>query len=211
MTAPRFGLAIHATSSQLGLALADGAGIARAQTWNLGRELSAQLHACLQAFLPPQTWADLAFLAAARGPGSFTSTRIGLVAARTLAQQLDCPLFAISSLAAFAASQRSRLAPGQAIAATLPARRGQFFAACYQLAAGGDRLLDLQADQTLTQAAWEQWRAALPPDALTLEAPEALGSTAPDLLAIAAAAYRAGDRPHWSAALPFYGQHPVEA
>jgi len=210
MTAPRFGLAIHATSSQLGLALDDGTGNARAQTWDLGRELSAQLHACLQAFLPPQTWADLSFLAAARGPGSFTSTRISLVAARTLAQQLDCPLFALSSLAAFAASQRSRLAPGQAIAATLPARRGQFFAACYQFAADG-RWHELQADQTLTEAARKSWRTTLPPGTLELEAPEALGWTAPDLLAIAAAAYRAGDRPPWSTALPFYGQHPVEA
>lgn len=100
------GLALHTSSPALGLSLGvvDGAGALalRSQTWNFGRDLSAHLHPTLMDFVQPYTWADLDFLAVACGPGGFTGTRIGVVAARTLAQQLNIPLFAVSSLAALA-------------------------------------------------------------------------------------------------------------
>src|SRR5919199_2652782 len=98
----KYGLALHTTSPQLGLAISNFAGDTRSSTSDLGRDLSTHLHQHLAEFLKPQTWADLAFIAVAKGPGSFTGTRIGVVTARTLAQQLDIPLFAISTLAAFA-------------------------------------------------------------------------------------------------------------
>jgi tRNA threonylcarbamoyl adenosine modification protein YeaZ len=98
----KYGLALHTTSPQLGLALSNFAGDTRSSTWDLGRDLSTHLHQHLAKFLRPQTWADLAFIAVAKGPGSFTGTRIGVVTARILAQQLDIPLFAISTLAAVA-------------------------------------------------------------------------------------------------------------
>src|SRR5919199_5321740 len=99
-----YGLAIHTTSPQLGVAIANFADDARSSTWDLGRDMSTHLHQYLAEFLMPQTWADLAFIAVAKGPGGFTGTRIGVVTARTLAQQLDIPLFAISTLAAIAYS-----------------------------------------------------------------------------------------------------------
>ncbi|NJN88459.1 MAG: tRNA (adenosine(37)-N6)-threonylcarbamoyltransferase complex dimerization subunit type 1 TsaB, partial [Leptolyngbyaceae cyanobacterium SL_7_1] len=92
-----YALALHTSSSDLGLALSNFAGDRRSQTWDLGRQVSNYLHQYLQEFLSPQSWGDLAFLAVAIGPGSFTGTRIGVVTARTLAQQLNIPLFPISS------------------------------------------------------------------------------------------------------------------
>src|ERR671933_926060 len=100
-----YGLAIHTTSPQLGVAIANFADDTRSSTWDLGRDMSTHLHQYLAEFLMPQTWADLAFIAVAKGPGGFTGTRIGVVTARTLAQQLDIPLFAISALAAVAWAQ----------------------------------------------------------------------------------------------------------
>lgn len=94
------GLALHTTSPQLGLALSDFDQIARSRSWELGWDLSTYLHGLIQEFLSPQHWSDLDFLAVAKGPGSFTGTRFGVTTARTLAQQLNLPLFAISTLAA---------------------------------------------------------------------------------------------------------------
>ncbi|NJS13165.1 MAG: tRNA (adenosine(37)-N6)-threonylcarbamoyltransferase complex dimerization subunit type 1 TsaB [Microcoleus sp. CSU_2_2] len=97
-----YGLALHTASPELGLAISNFAGDSRCQTWNLGRDLATDLHQHLVEFLQPQTWADLAFIAVAKGPGGFTGTRMGVVTARTLAQQLEIPVFAISTLAAVA-------------------------------------------------------------------------------------------------------------
>ncbi|NEO34864.1 MAG: tRNA (adenosine(37)-N6)-threonylcarbamoyltransferase complex dimerization subunit type 1 TsaB [Moorea sp. SIOASIH] len=98
----KYALALHTTSPQLGLVISNFARDTRCQTWDLGRELSGQLHQHLTEFLNSQTWENLEFIAVAIGPGSFTSTRIGIVTARTLAQQLHIPLFGISTLAAIA-------------------------------------------------------------------------------------------------------------
>lgn len=100
--AKNYGFAIHTSSPELGLAMGKFGEPVRCQTWHLGRDLSTQLHQHISEFMPPQTWADLQLIAVARGPGSFTGTRLGVVTARTLAQQLDIPLFAISTLAAAA-------------------------------------------------------------------------------------------------------------
>jgi tRNA threonylcarbamoyl adenosine modification protein YeaZ len=98
----KYGLALHTASRELGLAISNFAGDSRCQTWNLDRDLATHLHQYLVEFIQPQTWADLAFIAVAKGPGGFTGTRMGMVTARTLAQQLDIPVFAVSTLAAVA-------------------------------------------------------------------------------------------------------------
>ncbi|OCR01586.1 tRNA N6-adenosine(37)-N6-threonylcarbamoyltransferase complex dimerization subunit TsaB [Oscillatoriales cyanobacterium USR001] len=104
----QYGLAIHTSSPELGLAISNFAGDNRCQIWNLGRDLATHLHQHILDFIQPQTWADLGFIAVAKGPGSFTGTRIGVVTARTLAQQLDIPLFAISTLATMAWEERKK-------------------------------------------------------------------------------------------------------
>ncbi|MEN8444530.1 MAG: tRNA (adenosine(37)-N6)-threonylcarbamoyltransferase complex dimerization subunit type 1 TsaB, partial [Cyanobacteria bacterium J06555_13] len=100
------GLAIHTSSPELGLMLQsiDEATepVKRHQVWELGREVSSHLHEKMIEFVAPHSWQNLGFIAVATGPGGFTGTRIGVVAARTLAQQLDLPLFGVSSLAAIA-------------------------------------------------------------------------------------------------------------
>ncbi|MEG5160215.1 tRNA (adenosine(37)-N6)-threonylcarbamoyltransferase complex dimerization subunit type 1 TsaB [Microcoleus sp. AT3-A2] len=98
----KYGLALHTASRELGLAISNFVGDSRCQTWNLDRDLAIHLHQYLVEFIQPQTWADLAFIAVAKGPGGFTGTRMGMVTARTLAQQLDIPVFAVSTLAAVA-------------------------------------------------------------------------------------------------------------
>lgn len=64
----------------------------------LGRSLSSEIHGCVASFLgevPRFDWQNLRWLAVATGIGSFTSTRVGVVLARTLAEQLDLPLYGL--------------------------------------------------------------------------------------------------------------------
>ena len=55
----KYGLALHTTSPQLGLAIGNFAGDTRCSTWDLGLDLSTYLHQYLREFLQPQTWQDL--------------------------------------------------------------------------------------------------------------------------------------------------------
>lgn len=205
-----YGLALHTSSPELGLALSNFAGDSRCRTWDLGRSLSTHLHHLLAEFIQPQTWSDLAFIAVAKGPGSFTSTRIGVVTARTLAQQLGIPLFAISTLAAVAWSQNLDRAVGKVFAVELPAQRGQVFAAIYQVLPAGSSLTELLPDTVLTPEAWQQTLASWSTPYELIQAPANLGASVSSLLELAYLDWQQGKRPDWSGALPFYGQHPVD-
>ena len=93
-------LALHSSSETLGVALQSLAPEPEAPlqaAFPLGRVLSNQLLTCIEAVLPAAEWPRLARLAVATGPGGFTGTRLTIVVARTLAQQLGLPLDGISS------------------------------------------------------------------------------------------------------------------
>ncbi|MEM6501637.1 MAG: tRNA (adenosine(37)-N6)-threonylcarbamoyltransferase complex dimerization subunit type 1 TsaB [Cyanobacteria bacterium P01_C01_bin.89] len=200
------GLAIHTASAELGLALVES-GTARSQAWSLGRDLSSDLQDYLQQFISPHSWSDLGFLAVAIGPGGFTGTRVGVVAARTLAQQLDIPLFGVSSLAAAVWQRRNHFEVGDWIAVTLPARRGELHGAVYEL--HGDGVVCQRSPVVLSPEPWqlelEKLSQPCKPCALESE----MGGDGKGLLAIATWQWITGIRPHWSEVLPYYGQHPV--
>ena len=214
-----YGLALHTSSPQLGLALSNFAGDTRSSTWGLGRDLSTHLHQHLAEFLKPQTWTNLAFIAVAKGPGSFTGTRIGVVTARTLAQQLDIPLFAISTLAAVAWSYQGEAYPHppevggeyEAIALQMPAQRGQLFTGIYQASPDGSALTQLLPDSVMTLNIWQQALEALEMPYHLLDTPADLGTSTMSVLELAYLDWQQGKPSHWSEALPFYGQHPVDS
>ena len=212
LEANHYGLALHTTSSQLGLGVSNFEGDTRFSTWDLGRDLSSHLHQYLTEFIAPQTWSDLSFIAVAKGPGSFTSSRIGVVTARTMAQQLDIPLFAISTLAAVAWSYLSHQEVDlekKAIALQMPAQRGQLFTAIYQLLPVAS-LTQLLPDAVMAPETWQQTLEALKMPCQLIDVPVALGDSVTSLLELAELDWQLEKRPHWSEALPFYGQHPVD-
>jgi len=112
-----FALALHTTTTKLELAIAeinpnsDRSSqiytIHKQQSWELGRELSVQLHDCLNMFVGDISWASFAFLAIATGIGSFTGTRIGVVVARTLGEQLNIPVYGIDCESIVTRAQQS--------------------------------------------------------------------------------------------------------
>ena len=202
----KYGLALHTSSPALGLAISSHADDLRCQTWDLGRETSNYLHPYLLDFLSPQSWQDLGWIAVAAGPGGFTGTRLALVTARTLGQQLDLPIFTISSLAAIA-WQSQQIG---SIAISMPAQRGEVFAAVYDRRSDRQELMTIVPDTVFSAAEWDIQLAILQPAHHQIVVQSAnLADTVVGVLALAQIAYDRGERPDWSLALPFYGQHPV--
>lgn len=213
-----YGLALHTCSPELGLAISNFIGDNRCQTWDLGRDLSSHLHQYLKDFIIPQNWSDLAFIAVAKGPGSFTSTRIGIVTARTLAQQLDLPLFGISTLAALTwlvkedgenTVDNSGLSKS-AIALQMPAGRGQLFTGIYQTGTTGSNLIELLPDTVMTPEQWKNTLDTLEMPYQLIDAPTNLGNCVRGILELADLEWQQGKRSHWSEVLPFYGHQAVE-
>lgn len=219
-----YALALHTTSSQLGLALRGFDGQHHQLVLELGRSLSTHLHSHLHTFIQPYGWKNVAWIAVAQGPGSFTSTRIGVVTARTLAQQLQIPLFGISTLAAYAWFQRSQsrrsaqpIEPDLAV--VMPAQRNEVFAAIYTV--GYDKqtetaptpvLKDMTAllpDTVMTGDRWDEVLNTWSRPYQRMVVGEDIGQSVVSLLDLAHLRWQRGDRPHWATVLPFYGQSCV--
>ncbi|MEH1965656.1 tRNA (adenosine(37)-N6)-threonylcarbamoyltransferase complex dimerization subunit type 1 TsaB [Nostoc sp.] len=210
LTTTKYALSLHTTTPELGLAISNCAGESRSQVWNLGRDLSSLIHQYLIEFIKPQTWADLSFIAVAKGPGGFTGTRIGVVTARTLGQQLDIPVFAISTLAAVAWSEVGKSQNSKTIAVEMPAQRGQIFAAIYQFEPNTSKLRVCLSDRVLTAEAWQETLANWNTNYQLIQAQSELAATVTSILELANLDWQEGKCPNWSEALPYYGQHPVE-
>lgn len=97
-------LALHSSSEVLGVGIRwlDGPtsaleGPTLVRAFPIGRDLSNQLFSCIEQLLPAEQWPQLSRLAVATGPGGFTGTRLTVVLARTLAQQLQLPLDGVGS------------------------------------------------------------------------------------------------------------------
>lgn len=213
------GLAIHTCSPQLGLALKTveqtiepaAEPIDRHQVWDLGREVSSHLHVKLIEFIKPYSWQDLSFIAVAKGPGGFTGTRIGVVTARTLAQQLEIPLFGVSSLAAIAAQSIAThpLKEKQDIAVSMPAKREAVYGAIYR--PDGNDLKGVLKEAVVPENDWidviDKWERPL--HQMVAEAAAGTAESVTGVMDLACVRWKKGDRPTWSSVMPFYGQHPV--
>ena len=214
----KYGLAFHTTTSQLGISINNFVGDRRSQVWDLGRDLSVYLHQSLREIIQPQTWQDLEFIAVAKGPGGFTGTRIGVVTARTLAQQLNIPLFGISSLAgiAFNYLETSQKIPSENnnldnlfVAVEMKARREQLFVAIYQFLPENNCLETYLADTTMTKEEWQQTLANLDCSYQLVKAPPQIADTVTSILELGDRQWKAKKLTSWQEVVPFYGQHPV--
>ena len=99
-----------------------------------GGTFSAQLIPQIDALLSKHNLKkeDIEAICAASGPGSFTGLRVGLAAVKALAEVLKKPIAAVSLLEAVAVESGQE---GKVVAA-LDARRGEVFAAEFEVTAG---------------------------------------------------------------------------
>ncbi|MBI1242159.1 MAG: tRNA (adenosine(37)-N6)-threonylcarbamoyltransferase complex dimerization subunit type 1 TsaB [Nostoc sp. RI_552] len=209
--AKKYALSLHTTTRELGLAIGNFAGETRSHIWDLGYDLSSYVHQYLIEFIKPQTWRDIAFVAVARGPGGFTGTRIGVVIARTLGQQLNIPVFAISTLAAVAWAEKGKNQETSVVVAVeMPGQRGRVFGAIYQLFVDEESMRVLLPDAVFTPEVWQETLANWHGEYSLIKATSGLAGTVGSILALAYLDWQEGKRPDWFEALPYYGQHPVE-
>ena len=92
-------LALHSCSESFGIAIKDTENPEKikSKVFNIGRSLSNKLFSCIESILPGKFWKQISRISVVKGPGSFTSTRLTISMARTIAQQVDCSLDSISS------------------------------------------------------------------------------------------------------------------
>lgn len=203
----KYAIALHTSTPQLGIAINNYDEDSRTQVWDLGRGLASGLHQYLQEILSPQTWQDIEFIAVAKGPGGFTGTRVGVVTARTIAQQLNIPLFGISNLAAVAVAKNN--GEKDLLAVQMDARRGQLFVAIYQLDHQG-ALQSYLPDTLMTAETWQQTLNDLQSPYQLIKADGEIASTVNNIMDLAYASWQQDKSSHWSEVIPFYGQHPVD-
>lgn len=202
-------LALHSSSESLGVGLQrlGAAAPERLETFPLGRSLSNGLFECLESVLPASAWPQLGRLAVATGPGGFTGTRLTVVLARTLAQQLALPLDGISSF---------RLMARRLLTGSEPPNEGPFWL-LQELSRRGvvAGLYGADPDQPGGVAELEAPRLHRDSEALTPypihPAVVQLPEDVIQLLGIGAANAAEGRDAPWQPVLPLYPTSPVEA
>lgn len=150
-------LAFDTTGNAGSLALADGPTlieeVAITTTDGFGTILFGELEKLMSRH--GVAWSDIACFASASGPGSFTGVRVGLTAAKGLADASDAKVVGVSNLQALA-----WFGSGDLRAPWMDARRGEIYGAVY------DAQLRLVQEETVTLQ--ETWVAALPEGAVQI-------------------------------------------
>src|SRR6266571_1939684 len=129
-------LAIETSTPQTAVALGNEQGIIAATVLTMGR---AGDEVVMPAITHLLEWSDISLssvsgVAVGLGPGLFTGMRVGIAAAKTLAQLLQVPIAGLTSLdvVAFSVRYSRRL-----ICAVVDAKRGEVFHAFYLPVPGG--------------------------------------------------------------------------
>ncbi len=144
-------LAIDTTGDIGSLALVEDGAIIEEVQLHSPEGFAQILFASIERLLDARGWqpGGIDCLAAAAGPGAFTGVRVGLAAAKGLAEALSKPAVAVSNLQAVA-----WFGSGPLRAAFVDARRGEIYGAVY------DAGLQLVAPEVV--AKFPHWRASLP-------------------------------------------------
>lgn len=123
-------LGVDASTPWRAVGLSDGAGLRASMNWKATRHEGRDLLGRIQELLDLEgaSFKDLTGVAAASGPGSFTSLRVGVTAAQGLGFGLGIPVAPVGSLDAY-----PYLAPEgcRRVLVLLPARTGEVFAGSY--------------------------------------------------------------------------------
>ena len=205
-------LALHSTSDIFGIAVKDIESpekLIKMEIFNIGRELSNKLFNCVDRILPRKFWKQITRISVVNGPGSYTSIRLSVSMARTIAQQINCSLDSISSFHLMAPRLYKSLDKNQIsnpfwIKDILP-RRGTI--------AGKYKLIKLHKESK-----FHEFREMISPQLITSEeeiipAITASNNIEKDIISLLNfSQYRQNlnVNSHWSKALPIYPTSPID-
>lgn len=129
-------LAVDTSTSQLGLALYDGASVLAELAWTSRARHTTELAPALSGLLARtgHRMADLTALGVAIGPGSFTSLRVGLAFVKGLAMARKLPVIGVPTLDVVAAAVPVQQLP---LAAVVQAGRTRVAVGWYQAGENG--------------------------------------------------------------------------
>jgi len=124
-------LAVDTSTTQVGIALYDGAQVMAEYAWRSNRRHTVELAPAISDLLTRcgLTMDDVKALGIALGPGSFTSLRVGLALVKGLALSKDVPLIGISTLDVLAQTQPASELP---LAVAIQAGRSRFALGWYK-------------------------------------------------------------------------------
>jgi tRNA threonylcarbamoyladenosine biosynthesis protein TsaB len=143
-------LAVDTSTTQVGLALYDGAQVIGEFAWRSGQRHTVELAPAVAELLAhcALTMNDVNALGVALGPGSFTSLRVGLALVKGLALARHIPLIGIPTLDILAHAQPVSKLP---LAVAIQAGRGRYALGWYKVsrkqwqAQGEARVVTLEA------------------------------------------------------------------
>jgi tRNA threonylcarbamoyl adenosine modification protein YeaZ len=211
----KYGLALHSSTPELGLAMGESDfsndslvtnSHCRVGTWNLGRGTSDVLHRYMAEFMGAQTWSDIAWVAVGIGPGGFTGTRLAVVTARTIGQQLQIPVYGISNLAAIAGAAGIVDEP---IVVVMPAQREQVYMGVYCANSVTNHLEIVRPERVASLADSQIYLTEFTGRQIIIAAGAPLGNTVGSIWQLAQLQWQSGQRPLWQSVEPFYGQQPL--
>jgi len=129
-------LAVDTSTSQVGLALYDGAQVIAEYLWRSSRRHTIELAPAISDLLTRcgSTMDDVNALGVALGPGSFTSLRVGLALVKGLALSKHIPLIGIPTLDILASAQPASKRP---LICAIAAGRGRFAFGVYKSSKNG--------------------------------------------------------------------------
>lgn len=132
-------LALETATDACGVALAQEGRVTAELTLRRPRQHAAQLVPLVGEALRcgGLDAADLDAVAVSAGPGSYTGLRIGASTAKGLALATGAALFGVPTLEALAAACGPVAREGDAVVATLDARRDEVYAAAFRIGADG--------------------------------------------------------------------------
>jgi tRNA threonylcarbamoyladenosine biosynthesis protein TsaB len=129
-------LAVDTSTTQVGLALYDGAQVIGEYAWRSSQRHTVELAPAIAELLTrcSVTMDDVKALGVALGPGSFTSLRVGLALVKGIAFSRRIPVIGIPTLDILANAQPASKLP---LAAAIQAGRGRFALSWYKNSKNG--------------------------------------------------------------------------